>query len=140
MTDEHPDRRWQDDVLASIDAADDLHVSPLREDGVSFGTPTWIWCVVVDGELFVRPYHGPRSRWYAAAMARPEGRIQAAGRTHDVTFEPAPVDLADPIDDAYRAKYATSPYLPAMLAEQVKRAGVRIRPSHPTAGTSTTTH
>ena len=34
--------------------ADDLHISPFREDGVTYGTPTWIWSVAVDDALYVR--------------------------------------------------------------------------------------
>lgn len=38
--------------------SDDLHISPFREDGKTYGTPTWIWSVVVDGGLYVRAYNG----------------------------------------------------------------------------------
>jgi hypothetical protein len=31
---------WQKDELKKIAEADDLHVSPFREDGVTYGTPT----------------------------------------------------------------------------------------------------
>ena len=55
---------WQRDMLKQIAEADDLHISPFREDGITYGTPTGIWSVVVDGELFVRGYNGTRSRWY----------------------------------------------------------------------------
>jgi hypothetical protein len=27
----------------------ELHILPLREHGVTYGTPTWIWSIVVDG-------------------------------------------------------------------------------------------
>lgn len=70
---------WQADTLAAIDAADDLKVSPLRADGRTHGTPTWIWAVVVSGDLYARPYNGTRSRWYQATLDRPDGRIHAAG-------------------------------------------------------------
>jgi hypothetical protein len=40
--------------LKKIDEANDLHISPFREDGKTYGTPTWIWAVVVDGVLYVR--------------------------------------------------------------------------------------
>jgi hypothetical protein len=33
---------WSKDELRKIVAVDDLHASPLREDGVTHGTPTWI--------------------------------------------------------------------------------------------------
>lgn len=121
---------WPTATLAAIDAADDLKISPLRTDGASHGTPTWIWSVVVDGNLYVRGYNGTSSRWYQAAIARPQGRIHAAGQVHEVTFEPAPAALAEAIDDAYRAKYATSPYLAHMINPGVRAAGVRILPRH----------
>lgn len=123
---------WTAATLAAIVDADDLKISPLRADGTTYGTPTWIWCVAVDGDLYVRPYNGAASRWYAAATARPDGRIHASGQVFDVTFEPAPATLADAIDDAYRAKYSSSPYLDPMLGRRARDAGVRIvpRPSH----------
>ncbi|MCB0913675.1 MAG: DUF2255 family protein, partial [Propionibacteriaceae bacterium] len=80
---------WPAETLAAIIDADDLKISPMRADGVTYGTPTWIWCVAVDGELYVRGYNGTRSRWYAAALAHPDGRIHAAGQVFDVTFAPA---------------------------------------------------
>ena len=47
---------WSPNELQSIARTDDLHISPLREDGKTYGTPTWIWSVVVDGDLYVRAY------------------------------------------------------------------------------------
>jgi len=48
---------WTKDELIKIAAADDLHISPFRVDGLTYGTPTWIWSVVVDGDLYVRAYN-----------------------------------------------------------------------------------
>jgi hypothetical protein len=45
---------WSKDELRKIAEADDLHISPFREDGRTYGTPTWIWSVVVDDALYVR--------------------------------------------------------------------------------------
>ncbi len=43
---------WSREELCRIAEADDLHISPLREDGMTSGTPTWIWSVAVgDGAL-----------------------------------------------------------------------------------------
>ena len=47
-------RGWDGDELRKIAEADDLHVSPFRADGTTYGTPTWIWSVAVDGALYVR--------------------------------------------------------------------------------------
>ncbi|TPW34441.1 DUF2255 family protein [Oecophyllibacter saccharovorans] len=121
--------RWNPGELKQIVEADDLKVAPLREDGVHYGTPTWIWCVDVEGALYVRPYNGTQSRWYQAALCEGRGRITAAGRTREVRFEPAEASLAGRIDDAYRAKYQGSPYLAPMLGERVREAGVKIVPA-----------
>ena len=41
---------WSKDDLRKVAEADDLHISPFREDGVTYGTPTWIWSVAVVGD------------------------------------------------------------------------------------------
>ena len=116
---------WRKTDLDKIAATDDLHISPLRDDGKTYGTPTWIWSVVADGELYVRGYNGTASRWYQAAVRQKHGRIRAAGMTIDVTFEPAPGSVSDQIDDAYRAKYARSPYLAPMIGPRARAATVK---------------
>lgn len=117
---------WSKDELERIAATDDLHISPLRDDGVTLGTPTWIWSVVADGALYVRGYNGLQSRWYQAAIRQRAGRIAAAGMTRDVTFEAVEGTVNDRIDDAYRAKYSASPYLAPMIAVRARAATVRI--------------
>jgi hypothetical protein len=108
--------------------ADDLHIAPLREDEKTFGTPTWIWSVVVGNDLYVRAYNGTRSRWYQAAKKQNAGRISIAGATHDVTFEMTDGGVASDIDAAYRAKYRGSPYLGSMVSPRARAATVRVSP------------
>jgi hypothetical protein len=100
---------WCKNDLRKIAEADDLHISPLRDDGVTYGTPTWIWSVALGEDLYVRAYYGQSSRWYQAAVREKAGRITSAGMTKEVTFEPADGPVNDLIDDAYRAKYRGSP-------------------------------
>ena len=119
---------WRKDELDKIGATDDLHIAPFRDDGKAYGTPTWIWSVVVDGELYVRGYNGKKSRWYQAAVRQKAGRIVAAGMTKEVSFEPVDGPLNDRIDDAYRTKYKGSPYLDPMIGERARAATVRITP------------
>jgi len=121
-------KQWNELELAKIAATDDLHVSPFREDGKTYGTPTWIWSVVVAGRLFVRAYNGTSSRWHQAAVRQRAGRISAAGMTKEVAFEPASDSWQDRIDDAYRAKYAKSPYLAPMIGHRARAATVEITP------------
>jgi hypothetical protein len=119
---------WSRDELRKIAGTDDLHVSPFREDGRTYGTPTWIWSIVVGDAVYVRGYNGQASRWYQAAVRQRAGRITAAGMTKEVTFEPVDGAIHDLVDDAYRAKYRGSPYLGAMIAARARSATVRVMP------------
>jgi hypothetical protein len=119
---------WSREELCKITQTDDLHISPFREDGVTYGTPTWIWCVAVDGALYVRAYSGQPSRWYQAAVRQRAGRISSAGITKEVSFEPVAGALEDRIDAAYRQKYHGSAYLNAMISSRTRSATVRITP------------
>ena len=119
---------WSKDELRKIAEADDLHISPFREDGLTYGTPTWIWSVAVDDALYVRGYNGQSSRWYQAAVRQKAGRILAGGMTKEVTFVPVNGAINDRIDDAYRVKYRASPYLSAMIGAHPRSATVKIMP------------
>jgi hypothetical protein len=119
---------WKENELERIAATDDLHIAPFRDDGKTYGTPTWIWSVVVDGNLYVCAYNGESSRWYQSAMRQKAGHITAAGVTKEVGFEPVRGAINNRIDDAYRAKYKGSPYLPPMIASSTRAATVRITP------------
>ena len=130
---------WPKDELCKIAETDDLHISPFREDGKTYGTPTWIWSVVVDDALYVRGYNGQNSRWYQAAVRQKAGRITAAGITKEVAFDPVTLqssreDLSDRIDDAYRAKYKGSPYLDPMIGARARAATVKVMPRQTQAG------
>jgi hypothetical protein len=119
---------WSKDQLRRIAEADDLHISPFREDGVTYGTRSCIWSVVVGDDLYVRAYYGQNSRWYQAAVRQRAGRITAAGMTKEVTLEPVDGAINDWIDDAYRAKYHGSPYLSSMISNRAQSATVKIAP------------
>src|SRR5437879_3516076 len=119
---------WPKDELNKIAGTDDLHISPFRDDGSTYGTLTWIWSVVVDGALYVRAYNGKQSRWYQSALRQRAGRITAAGMTKEVSFEPVEGSIQERIDEAYRAKYRTSDYLAPMIGPRARAATVKIVP------------
>ncbi len=79
------------------------HLDKTREVFVT--TPTKqlpIWAVVVDGEPYVRSYHGPSGAWYRRALR--EGRVVIDGETYGIE----PIDdaaLDERVSDAFRAKY-----------------------------------
>jgi hypothetical protein len=119
---------WSKDELRRIAEADDLHIAPLRDDGATYGTPTWIWSVAVGDALNVRAYNGRSSRSYKAAMRRKAGRVTAAGITKEVSFERVNGPINKLIDDAYRAKYQRSRYLSPMISARPRSATVQVMP------------
>jgi hypothetical protein len=50
---------WNEDDLRAIAESHDLYISPFREDGTTYGTPTLVWPLVVDGEVYVRALSRP---------------------------------------------------------------------------------
>jgi hypothetical protein len=119
---------WSKAELRAIGDNDDLFVSPFREDGTTYGTPTRTWAVIVSGDVYVRAASGPESRWYQAAVSQKAGRVRVAGTYYEVTFEPAGDDVADAIDAGYEAKYPGSTAVPIMQGTGPRSATVRIVP------------
>jgi hypothetical protein len=119
---------WQEDEVKRIAEVDDLHISPLRDDGVTYGTPTWIWSVAVGDRLYVRAYNGQKSRWHQAAVRQKAGRIIAAGLTKEVAFQAVDRRINDRIDEAYRVKYHGSPYLDPMIGARARSATLEVIP------------
>lgn len=118
---------WNPEELQNILKEDDLHIAPYKADGCSTGTPTWIWCVEVAGELYVRAYSGKRSRWYQAALAQQIGRIFATGKCFEVRYEAIDdeVTLAA-VDHAYNKRYSSSSYLNSMISERARATTVKV--------------
>jgi hypothetical protein len=68
----------------------------------------YIWVVVVDGRVLVRPWNDKAKGWYRAFLADPNGSIQLG--TKDVRVRARPVrsvKLNDATDAAYGQKYTT---------------------------------
>lgn len=120
---------WSVEQLALIEETHSFYVAPFREDGITYGTDTETWALVVDGSVYVRAASGPVSRWYRAAITQKAGRVRVADQYFDVTFEDSGTDHESDIDDAYEAKYGSheeSFAVPIMQGEGPKAAAVRI--------------
>ena len=120
---------WSEDEIKEIAVSDYPHISPFRDDGVTYGTPTWIWTVLIDGALYVRACNGHASRWYQAAMRQRSGRISVACMTRDVSFEPGADQVNELIDAACRVKHRNSSYLGSMISTRSRAATVKILPA-----------
>ncbi|WP_125544260.1 DUF2255 family protein [Levilactobacillus lindianensis] len=124
-------KKWTTERLQAFATADDLRISPFYSDGQTYGTPTWIWSVLVGEHLYVRAWNGQRSSWYRSAIDQRAGRIYLAGRTFQVGFRPVRGDaeLTTRIDNAYCQKYQDSAYVQPMLEAGPQSATVEILPA-----------
>jgi hypothetical protein len=119
---------WSKNELRKIAEADDLHISPFREDAKNVRHSD-VDLVRGGGRYPLRArLQRPSSRWYQAAVRQQAGRITAAGMTKEVTFELVDGPINDLIDDAYGAKYHGSPYLGSMISARARSATVKIVP------------
>ena len=117
---------WPKNELRKIAETDRLthRAVPRGRCDVWYGDVDLVRCG--KGDLYVRAYNGPHSRWCLAAVKQSAGRITAAGMTKEVAFEPVDGALNDRIDEAYRAKYKDSPYLKPMIGSRARSATVKI--------------
>jgi hypothetical protein len=107
---------WSNIELHKIAEADDLHISPFREHGMTHGTSTWIWSVAVDDALYVRAYNRQDSRLVPGRGAPESGAHRCRRRDEGSYLRARPRTVNDGIDQAYRAKYCGSPYLRPMIS------------------------
>jgi hypothetical protein len=105
---------WNEDDLRAIAESHDLYISPFREVGTTYGTPTLVWPLVVAGEVYVRAASEQQSSWYRAAVSQKAGRIPVGGQDYEVTFERVGNEAASAIDAAYEEKYKGSSAVPIM--------------------------
>lgn len=122
--------KWTNKQLEFFRVQDDFHVSPFYSDGETYGTPTWIWSVVADGDLYIRAWNGKHSSWYQAAMEQQAGQMVIQGESSPVYYIPIKTDaeLTEKINQAYEEKYKGSFYLPPMISEGPINATVKVTP------------
>ena len=113
---------WTPDELTALADGSSLRLTA----GSGPGSEVELGMVLVQGELYVRAYRGPESRWFQAAQETGRGRIRAGAIARDVLLIPAP-GPADAIDAAYHAKYGSSSALTA--SPQARAATLRIDPA-----------
>ena len=112
---------WTSDELDRIGQAEELRISPRRQDG-SLAPPRTIWVVRRGDDLFIRSVNGRTSAWFRGTQARHEGHIDAGGVSRDVSLAEPDADVADELDAAYQSKYRR---YPANIVDTVSTAQAR---------------
>lgn len=90
-------------------------LTAIREDkilGIRAGTSAHriigIWCVVVEGRVFVRSWSLKPRSWYRTFLEDPQGVIQVGNRKIRVrSVQTRSERLKDAVSQAYREKYNT---------------------------------
>lgn len=115
---------WSPDDLALLADRQSLVLTAGDDgqDGVEIGM------VLVAGELYVRAYSGPRSRWYRAAREHGRGRIRIGDVGREVVLHTGDPGPADRIDEAFRAKYGAAA-AGMVAAPSAREATIRIAPA-----------
>ena len=73
-----------------------------------YGIPhsTTIWCVALDGRLYIGSYGDEKKRWERNVARNPRAELSIEGRIYDVTVASVTdVDLIEALDAAYARKY-----------------------------------
>ena len=119
---------WNPTELERIASDREIEVSSLREDG-ALTKPVTIWAVRVGDDLYVRSVRGAAGDWYKCAEQRHEGRIEADTTAVDVTFEDAPHQLDEEIDEAYKVKYGyPSDPVDSITTDAARATTIRVLP------------
>jgi hypothetical protein len=121
---------WTTDELSRIENADELQISPRRQDG-ALPNPVTIWVVRNGDDVFVRSYHGENGHWYRNAQTRHEGHIRAGGVDKEVSFVGVTdSDTNAQVDMAYRTKYHRygANMVDPMLAAAARATTLRLVP------------
>jgi hypothetical protein len=120
---------FSDEDLANLERAEEVEIETQAPGEAA--RRTVIWVVVDDGEVFIRTYKGPDSRWYRDAMANPAVAIHVDGKRLPATAIPATdPDSIERISAALQAKYAHDPAsLATMLEPEMLDANYRLEPA-----------
>ncbi|HYZ97306.1 MAG TPA: nitroreductase/quinone reductase family protein [Acidimicrobiales bacterium] len=90
---------------------------------------TTVWPVVDGGDVYVRSLRGSEGRWYRELTARPDTVLHVRGEAVPIHATPAPdVESIGRATAGYERKYADSPYLGAMIREEILATTIRLEP------------
>ena len=117
-----------DEDLANLDRAEEVEIETQAPGEAA--RRTVIWVVVDDGNVFIRTFKGPNSRWYRDAQANPAVAIHLDARRLPATAIPATdPDSIERTSKGFLSKYANDRSTPAMVAPDVLETTLRLEPA-----------
>ena len=117
---------WDASLLQQLAADPEIDLVMHRDGHPDLRLPVWV--VVVDGQAYVRSWKGRGSVWFRRALADADQAIEVRGTTIVARFVVIGQQLRDPIDAAYRSKYASFEYADAMTIDLAAETTIRLEP------------
>ena len=120
---------WTGDEVDALAAAEEVQIAPRRRDG-TLRNPFTVWTVRLGDDLYVRSVRGRDGAWFRGIQETHSGRIRGGRVEKDVSFVDANTDIADEVDEAYRAKYRryAGRILNSVLTPEARMATMRLLP------------
>jgi hypothetical protein len=88
-----------------------------------------IWVVVVDDDVFIRSFTGPKGKWYRNVLANPEADVEFDGKAIHVRATPVKDrKTIESVSRAYLEKYRDSPYAKDMVRDEVLPTTLQLEP------------
>jgi hypothetical protein len=116
------------DELELLDRTEEVAIETTAPDGVAHRTI--IWAVVVDGDVFVRSYRGPKARWYREALERPDVAVVVDERRLPAqAVRATDARSIERTSTAILAKYAGDPAAERMVRPEILDLTLRLERS-----------
>jgi hypothetical protein len=115
------------DTLGKLEKVDEVRIVTATPDARKHAAT--IWVVVVDGNVFIRSFTGPKGRWYKNILANPKADLEVDGERLHVKTEPVTdPPLIEKVSSAYLERYRGSPYAKDMVRPEVLPTTLRLTP------------
>lgn len=115
------------ETVQLLEKTAEVDIETRSPKGTTHSVP--IWVVVDGGDVFIRTYRGPTSRWYRELLAGP-GALVVNGKKIPVRA----VDASDSasvkrVSEGFRKKYRKGSSLDSMLVAAVLPTTLRLEPA-----------
>ena len=125
---QHAAREFDSATLDTLKKVEEIRIATAAAGAKTKHRAT-IWVVVVDGQVFVRSFTGPKGKWYRNVLANPEADLEVDGKTIHVKAIPLNDQKSnEAVSRAYLEKYRSSPYAKDMVGPEVLPTTLRLEP------------
>ncbi len=125
---QHPAGEFDSKTLDALRNVEEIRIATTAPGAKKKHRAT-IWVIVVDDDVFIRSFTGPKGKWYRNVLANPEADVEFDGKAIHVRAIPVK-DRAtiEAVSRAYLEKYRDSRYAKDMVRDEVLPTTLRLEP------------